>query len=81
MVLCEKAIGKSSLWKRFNYINYEGLRKSWMLALLKRLSDKISDPSFKSLVDKFYQTNDKGFYVYSPPIENFNTRAVNYITR
>jgi len=81
MILCEKAIGKSNIWKRFNHINYQGLRKSWMFTLLKRLSGKIQDPSFKALVNKLYQTNDKGFYVYSPPIKNFNAGAINYITR
>jgi len=70
-----------TFWKRFNHINYQGLRKSWMFTLLKRLSGKIQDPSFKALVDVFYETNDKGFYVYSPPIKNFNAGAINYITR
>jgi len=81
MILCEKAVGKSNVWKRFSHINYQGLRKSWMYTLLKRLLGKIQDPSFKALVDKFYQTNDNGFYVYSPPIKNFNAGAINYITR
>ena len=81
MILCQKAIGKSNIWKHFNHINYEGLRKSWMFTLLKRLSGKISDPSFKSLVNRLYETNDKGFYVHSPPIKNFNVGAVNYIVR
>jgi len=81
MILCEKAIGKSNVWKRFSHINYEGLRKSWMFTLLKRLSGKISTPSFKALVDKLYKANDKGFYVYSPPIKNFNTGTINYIVR
>ena len=81
MILCEKAIGKSNVWKHFNHINYEGLRKSWMFTLLKRLSGKISNPSFKSLVDKLYETNDNGFYVHSPPIKNFNSGTINYIVR
>ena len=59
-ILCEKVIGKSNVWKRFNHINYQGLRKSWMFTLLKRLSNKIQVPFFKALVDKFYETNDKG---------------------
>jgi len=81
MILCEKAVGKSNVWKRVNHINYHGLRKSWMFTLLKRLLSKIQNPSFKALVDKFYETNDKGFYVYSPPIKNFNAGVINYITR
>jgi len=81
MILCEKAIGKSNVWNRFMHINYEGLRKSWMFTLLKRLSATISDPSFKTLVDSLYQTNDNGFYVYSPPIKNFNAGTINYIVR
>ena len=27
MILCEEAIGKSNVWKRFSHINYEGLRR------------------------------------------------------
>ena len=81
MILCEKAIGKSNIWKHFKHINYEGLRKSWMFTLLKRLSAKISDPSFKALVDFLYQDKDNGFYVYSPPIKNFNAGVINYILR
>jgi len=81
MILCEKAVGKSNIWKHFKHINYEGLRKSWRFTLLKRLLGKISDPSFKSLVDGLYKTNGNGFYIYSPPIKNFNACTVNYIVR
>ena len=81
MILCEKAIGKSNTWKHFKHINYEGLRKSWMFTLLKRLSANISDPSFKALVDSLYEDKDNGFYVYSPPIKNFNAGVINYILR
>ena len=81
MILCEKAIDQFNLWHSFPHINYEGLRKSWMFTLLKGLSLKIKDPSFKPLVDKLYQTNDNGFYVYSPPIKNFNSATVHYIVR
>jgi hypothetical protein len=81
MILCEKAIGSSNVWKHFKHINYEGLRKSWMFTLLKRLSERICDPSFKTLADNLYKAKDNGFYVYSPPIKNFNVGAVNYILR
>jgi len=81
MILCEKAIGKSNVWKHFKHISYEGLRKSWMFTLLKRLSCKISDPTFKTLIDRLYKVNDNGFYVYSPPIKNFNAGTINYIVR
>ena len=52
-----------------------------MFTLLKRLSCKISDHSFKTLVDRLYETNDNGFYVHSPPIKNFNAGDINYIVR
>jgi len=81
MILCEKAIGKSNIWKTFKHINYEGLRKSWMFTLLKGMAAKVSDTSFKTIVDKLYQANDNGFYVHSPPIKNFNAGTINYIVR
>ena len=52
-----------------------------MFTLLKRISDKTSDPSFKTLVDKLYMGNGNGFYVYSPPVKNFNAGTINYIVR
>jgi hypothetical protein len=34
MILCEEAIGNSNIWKKFNHINYEGLRRSWQFSVL-----------------------------------------------
>jgi len=79
MILCEKAIGKSNVWKSFSHINYEALRKSWQYSILKLLLEHI--PSIKTLVDKLYDDNESGFYIYAPPIKNFNTGVINYITR
>jgi hypothetical protein len=81
MVLCEEAIGNSGIWKRFDHINYEGLRKSWQFSLLKRMAGKIKDPSFKAVVDKLYTDYDSGFYVNSPPIKKFSPGVINYIVR
>jgi len=41
----------------------------------------IKTPAFKTLVDKLYATYNNGFYVYAPPIKQFNVGAVNYIVR
>jgi len=79
MILCEKAIGKSNVWKSFSHINYEALRKSWQYSILKLLLEHI--PSIKTLVDKMYDHNESGFYVYAPPIKHFNNGVINYITR
>jgi hypothetical protein len=81
MILCEEAVGNSNTWKKFDHINYEGLRKSWQFSVLKRLSGKITDPSFKALVDKLYADHSAGFYVNSPPVKNFSAGVVNYIVR
>jgi len=81
MILCEEAIGNSNIWKKFNHINYEGLRRSWQFSILKRLLEKIEDPSFKPLVDKLYKDHKFGFYVNSPPVKNFNAGVINYIVR
>lgn len=81
MILCEEAIGNSNIWKKFNHINYEGLRRSWQFSILKLLSDKIKTPSFKALVDDLYKNYKAGFYVNSPPIKNFSVGVVNYIVR
>jgi hypothetical protein len=81
MILCEKAIGNSNTWKSFSHINYESLRKSWQYSILKMMLEHIKTPSFKALVDKLYIDNESGFYVYAPPIKNFNAGVINYITR
>jgi hypothetical protein len=81
MILCQKAIGNSNIWKSFSHINYEALRKSWQYSILKLLVEQIKDPTFKILVDKLYANNEFGFYVYAPPIKNFNSGVINYITR
>ena len=81
MILCEKAIGNSNIWKSFSHINYEALRKSWQYSILKLLLECIPTSAFKSLVDKLYDNNESGFYVYAPPIKNFNAGVINYITR
>ena len=79
MILCEKAIGNSNIWTSFSHINYEALRKSWQYSILKLLLEHL--PSLKILVDKLYANNESGFYVFAPPIKNFNAGVINYITR
>ena len=81
MILCEEAIGKSNVWRKFNHINYEGLRRSWQFSILKLLTRHIPDPPFKAVVDKLYAQYKLGFYVNSPPIKNFSAGVVNYIVR
>lgn len=81
MILCEEAIGNSNVWKRFSHISYEGLRRSWQYSVLKLLSEKITDPVFKTLVNKLYADHREGFYIYSPPIKNFSSGVVKYIAR
>jgi len=81
MILCEEAIGNSNTWKRFDHIDYEGLRRSWQFSILKLLSGKILSPAFKTLVDKLYADHESGFYVNSPPIKNFSAGVINYVVR
>ena len=81
MILCEKAIGNSNIWKSFSHINYEALRKSWQYSILKLILERIPTPSIKALINKLYSDNEAGFYVYAPPIKNFNAGVINYITR
>jgi hypothetical protein len=81
MILCEEAIGNSNKWRKFNHINYEGLRRSWQFCVLKLMSQRIKDANFKKLVDELYKNHKSGFYVNSPPVKNFSVGVVNYIVR
>ena len=81
MILCEEAIGSSGIWRRFNHINYDGLRHSWQYCILKQMGEKIKTPEFKALVNKLYADHKNGFYVNAPPVKNFSTEVINYILR
>jgi hypothetical protein len=81
MILCEEAVGNSNIWKAFNHINYEGLRRGWQYCILKLLLEKIPGSKFKALVNKLYIEHKEGFYVNAPPIKNFSAGVVNYIVR
>jgi len=56
---CENDIDNSNIWEKIKHINYEWLRKSWMLTLLKRTSNEISDPSFNLAIYKNKIAEDK----------------------
>jgi hypothetical protein len=81
MILCEEAVGTSNRWHQFNHIHYEAFRRGWQFSILKLLSEKIKDSSFKSLVNNLYATYKQGFYVNAPPIKKFSFGAIDYILR
>ena len=81
MILCEEAIGNSNIWRKFDHINYEGLRRSWQFCVLKLMSGAIKEPAFKDLVNELYKKHESGFYVNSPPIKHFSAGIINYIVR
>jgi hypothetical protein len=81
MILSEEAVGNSGIWKKFNHINYAGLRRSWQYCLLKLMLENISTPEFKALVDRLYIDYKDGFYVNAPPLKHFSAGVVHYIVR
>jgi hypothetical protein len=81
VILCTEAVGKSGIWKGFNHINYEGLRRSWQFSILKFMAERIQDPAFKQVTDRLYAEHKNGFYVNAPPIKHFSSGVINYIVR
>jgi len=81
MILCEEAIGNSGIWKKFDFIKYEALRRGWQYNILEQLRERIPGAKFDALVKKLYADHKDGFYVNAPPQKNFSKGVVNYIVR
>lgn len=61
----EGAMGKNNVFKKFDFISYDALRKRFQKILLDLLEKEIGKKEFKSLKNFIYKKSNKGFYVYA----------------
>lgn len=71
-IITEGAMGNYNIFKKFEFISYDALRKRFQTILLDLLEKKIGKKKFRNLKNKIYQKSDKGFYVYAEKKDNKN---------
>lgn len=82
-LISEGMIDKLGHFKSLKFFNYESLRKSFMKCLLDLLHQDLGD-AFYEVKSKYYQDNDRGFYVHAPDTaKNFknNKDLIKYVLR
>ncbi len=66
-IVTEGAMGDFNIFKKFDFISYNALRKRFQKILLDLLEKRLGKKNFKSLKNKIYLKSNKGFYVYAKP--------------
>jgi predicted RNA-binding Zn-ribbon protein involved in translation (DUF1610 family) len=64
-IVTEGAMGKNNVFKKFDFISYDALRKRFQKILLDLLEKEIGKKEFKILKNFIYKKSNKGFYVYA----------------
>lgn len=64
-IVTEGAMGKNNVFKKFDFISYDALRKIFQKILLDLLEKEIGKKDFKALKNFIYKKSNKGFYVYA----------------
>ncbi len=72
-IVTEGAIGNFNIFKKFDFISYDALRKHFQKILLDLLEKKINNSNFKTLKNFIYKKSNKGFYVYTEKKNNQST--------
>lgn len=81
-IVTEGAMGNLNVFKKFDFISYDALRKRFQKILLDLLERKISNSNFKTLKNFIYKKSNKGFYVYAEKKNNQSTlNIIEYAVR
>jgi len=64
-IVTEGAMGKNNVFKKFDFISYDALRKRFQKILLDLLEKEIGKKDFKALKNFIYKKSNKSFYVYA----------------
>ena len=81
-IVTEGAMGNLNVFKKFDFISYDALRKRFQKILLDLLEKKISNSNFKTLKNFIYKKSNKGFYVYAEKKNNQSTlNIIEYAVR
>lgn len=78
-IVTEGAMGNSNIFKKFDFISYDALRKRFQKILLDLLENKLGKSNFKAIKNMIYKKSDKGFYVYAKKKDNKNVNIKDMI--
>lgn len=91
-LVAECVIDDDNIMRKFSYLNYDTLRKSFRYRLLHHMKKYFGENmNFQKVLQNCYDKYDKGFYVYAPPLQPSTYKSkssvenvkslVEYITR
>lgn len=81
-IVTEGAMGNFNVFKKFDFISYDALRKRFQKILLDLLEKKINKSNFKIIKNFIYKKSNKGFYVYAEKKNNQSTlHMIEYAVR
>jgi len=69
-IITEGALGNFTVFKKFDFISYDALRKRFQKVLLDLLEKHFGKNNFRNIKNNIYLKSDKGFYVYAKPDPN-----------
>ena len=84
VLIAECVIDKNKSVKKWDYFNYEQMRKSFQKSLLDRMTKKINTIEFRKVKNDIYETSKNGFYVYGKKHKEKNNSkkdVVKYVVR
>jgi hypothetical protein len=88
VLMAERIINKDLKFKKYDYFNFESLRKAFMNQLLKRIYHYLKDNASKHELVKFsrlrnllYKQLKDGFYTYGPKLKNNTKVSIKNITK
>lgn len=80
VLISEGGAGNITPWRVVKHFNFNFLRNSFQMLLLKLLEQQIG-PSFKKIKASIYKNQENGFYVYAKPNLTNNKSVLDYIGR
>lgn len=85
VLIAECVIDKDNNVKKWDYFNYEQMRKSFQKTLLDKMKARINTKEFKKVIDEIYKVSKNGFYVHGPKHDNEKIKSkkdiVKYVVR
>jgi len=88
VLIAERVIDNDLLVKRFEYFDFEVLRKAFMNQLLKRFYQYLKIHTSKNVLIKFsklrnylYKTYPSGFYTHGPKLKNNSRISIKNVTK
>lgn len=82
IIITEGAVGKNNVFKKFDFISYDALRKRFQKILIDLLEKDIGKDKFKTIKNFIYKKSNNSFYVYAEKKNNPSTQnMIEYTVR